>query len=70
MAPPKSPAAPAQGGEKAWVTDLIEAHLDDAELERMWQEFYAAVHPARKNVKRAEALRERLTSSRRRKGAA
>jgi hypothetical protein len=51
----------------SWVTDLIEEHLDEAELERKWQEFYAAVKPARKDVKRAEVLHERLTKPQRRK---
>jgi hypothetical protein len=54
----------------SWVTDLIEEHLDDTELERQWQEFYAAVNPSRKDVKRAEAVHARLTRGRRRKGAA
>jgi hypothetical protein len=54
----------------SWVTDLIEEHLDDRELERQWQEFYRTVNPSRANERRAEALHQRLTKSRRRKGAA
>lgn len=54
----------------SWVTELIEERLDDAELERKWQEFYRAVNPSRKDVKRAEALHGRLTKTRRRRGAA
>jgi hypothetical protein len=54
----------------SWVTDLIEERLDDAELERQWQEFYRAVNPSRKDVQRAEALLQRLTKPRRRRGAA
>lgn len=62
-----------------WVTELIEEHLDDSELERQWQEFYRAVNPSATDVRRAEALHERLTDNgaryprkrtRRRKGAA
>jgi hypothetical protein len=54
----------------SWVTDLIEEHLDEAELERQWQEFHAAVNPTPRDVKRAQALHDRLTKGRRRKGAA
>jgi hypothetical protein len=54
----------------AWVTELIEEHLDDAELERQWQEFYRDVAPKRADLRRAEALLERLTKPSRRRGAA
>jgi len=54
----------------AWVTDLIEEHLDDAELERQWQEFYQNVGPRREDVRRAEAKFKRLTRNSGRKGAA
>jgi hypothetical protein len=54
----------------SWVTDVIEEHLDDAELERKWQEFYASVNPSRKERKGAEALHARLSKARRRRGAA
>ena len=54
----------------SWVTDLIEEHLDDAELERQWREFYAAVRPSAKDVRRAEVMHQRLTKTRRRTGAA
>ncbi|HEX3772947.1 MAG TPA: hypothetical protein VHV51_00715 [Polyangiaceae bacterium] len=54
----------------SWVTGLIEERLEDDELERKWQEFYAAVNPTRKDVKRAEAIFERLSKPRRRSGAA
>jgi hypothetical protein len=54
----------------AWVTDVLEEHLEDAELERKWQEFYASVNPARKDLKTAQALHARLTKTRRRRGAA
>jgi len=53
----------------SWVTDVIEEYLDDAELERKWQEFYAAVKLSKKDETRARALHERLTK-RRSRGAA
>jgi hypothetical protein len=53
-----------------WVTDLIEEHLDDAELERRWQEFYRDVNPTRTDVRRADATFKRLTKRSRRRGAA
>jgi hypothetical protein len=54
----------------SWVTGVIEEHLDDAELDRKWQEFYEAVNPSRKDLKRAQALHARLTKGHRRRGAA
>jgi hypothetical protein len=54
----------------AWVTGLIEEHLNDAELETKWQAFYREVNPSRRDVRRAEALFNRLTKAKRRKGAA
>jgi hypothetical protein len=52
-----------------WVTDLIEGHLDDAELERQWREFYEDVAPRRDDIRRADAMFKRLTR-RGRRGAA
>jgi hypothetical protein len=51
----------------AWVTDIVEGHLNDAELERQWQRFYRDVNPSRNDTRRAEAIHRRLTqrSSRR-----
>jgi hypothetical protein len=54
----------------AWVTGLIEEHLDDAALERLWQEFYRTVRPRSAEVRRADALFKRLTKKPRRKRAA
>jgi hypothetical protein len=54
----------------AWVTDLIEEHLDDAELERMWEEFYRSVRPRPADVRRANALLKKLTKAPRRRRAA
>jgi hypothetical protein len=47
----------------AWVTDLIEEHLDDATLTRQWEAFYADVNPSRADVRRAEAKLKRLGRS-------
>jgi hypothetical protein len=54
----------------AWVTGLIEERLDDAELERLWREFYASVAPRKADVSRANAMHKRLTRSSGRKSAA
>jgi hypothetical protein len=54
----------------SWVTELIEDHLDDAELERQWEAFYRDVNPSAKEVRRAKTLFDRLTKSSRRRGAA
>ena len=44
-----------------WVTDLIEEHLDDAELKRQWEAFYRDVAPKRVDIRRADAIFARLT---------
>lgn len=54
----------------SWVTDLIEEHLDDAELERKWQAFYRDVAPKRTDIRRADAIFGRLVGRQRRRGAA
>jgi len=54
----------------AWVTDLIEEHLDDADLDRQWQEFCRDVGPSREEVRRADAMFKRLTRRSQRRGAA
>ena len=54
----------------AWVTDVVEEYLEDADLERKWLEFYAGVNPSAKDIKKAEALHARLTKPRKRQGAA
>jgi hypothetical protein len=53
----------------AWVTDVIEDHLEDAELERLWQEYYRDVAPRRVDARRADALFRRLTRPSRRSAA-
>ena len=54
----------------AWVTDLIAGHLDDAELERLWADFYRDVAPTRAEIRRADRLFDRLTRGTRRPGVA
>jgi hypothetical protein len=54
----------------AWVTGIIEEHLEDALLERMWQEFYRSVRPRKGDVRRANAMLRRLTAPSRRRRAA
>jgi post-segregation antitoxin (ccd killing protein) len=51
----------------AWVTSAIEAKLEDAEAERLWQAFYASVAPSRADVRRGDALFQRLTRPARRR---
>lgn len=46
-----------------WVTDLIEEHLDDSELERQWAAFCNDVKPTQRDVQKADALFKRLTGS-------
>ena len=54
----------------AWVTEIIEEHLDDAELERQWQRFHAEVKPKAADVRRASAMLKRLTKRVDKRGAA
>jgi hypothetical protein len=54
----------------AWLTSLVETHLDDRELERQWLEFYDAVRPTRDDTRRADAMFNRLTKPARRRRAA
>lgn len=54
----------------AWVTSVIEERLDDAELERLWQEFYRSVRPRGADARRADAMFKRLTKTSGRKSAA
>lgn len=49
----------------AWVTGVIEEHLDDAALERLWQDFYRSVRPRPADTRRADAMLRRLTRPRR-----
>jgi hypothetical protein len=50
----------------AWVAEVIEEHLDDAELDRQWREFYKEVAPSGSEGRRADAIFKRLTHPRRR----
>jgi hypothetical protein len=53
----------------AWVTDVVEERLEEKELERLWRAFYQSVRPARRDIRRAEAIVDRLTGRRRQKTA-
>jgi len=53
----------------AWVTEVVEDRLEDAALERLWREFYQSVRPRRDDMRRADAIFDRLTKRRRRKTA-
>lgn len=54
----------------AWVTEVIEEHLDTAALERQWQDFCRAAAPKPSDVRRADAIFDRLMGRTRRRGAA
>jgi len=54
----------------AWVTEVIEERLEDAELEREWQRFYADVQPKQQDVRRASAMLRRMTKRGHKRGAA
>ena len=54
----------------AWVTGVIEERLDDAALDRLWQDFYRSVGPHREEVRRANTMFRRLTKPSRRQRAA
>jgi hypothetical protein len=47
----------------AWVTGLIEERIEDAELDRLWEEFYRSVRPSAAERKTADAMFKRLTKS-------
>lgn len=54
----------------AWVTDLIEEHLDEASLKRQWEDFCRDVKVTRQDDQKANALFKRLTRRASRRGAA
>jgi hypothetical protein len=54
----------------AWVTQLIEERLDDAELERQWQAFRREIALTREDLRRANDKYKRLVRPARRRGAA
>lgn len=47
----------------AWVTEVIEEHLDDQELERRWEAFYAEVAPGARDMRKARSLLNAITKS-------
>ena len=54
----------------AWVTGLIEHHLDETELDRQWEAFYQEVGPSAKETRRADGIFTRLTRRTGRRGVA
>ncbi|MBK6697244.1 MAG: hypothetical protein IPG50_34410 [Myxococcales bacterium] len=54
----------------AWVTELIEEHLDEQELARRWDEFCREVAPTRSETRRAGELYKRLVKQPKRRRAA
>jgi hypothetical protein len=44
----------------AWVTDVIEAHLDDAEMDRQWGAFYEDLGLSPQDERRGDRLFDRL----------
>jgi hypothetical protein len=54
----------------AWVTDLVEAHLDETEIERQWQAFCRYVAPAPEEIRRADGIFKRLARRTGRRGVA
>ncbi|MDQ3030872.1 MAG: hypothetical protein M3Y87_00510 [Myxococcota bacterium] len=59
--------AAAEQSVSSWVTDVIEDHLDETELDRQWAAFYESVRPRKTDIRRADALFDRLVSSRSRR---
>jgi hypothetical protein len=54
----------------AWVTDVVEERLNDAELDRQWEQFYRDVGPSKRDERQAEAVFKRLTKRNGRRGVA
>jgi hypothetical protein len=50
----------------AWVTEVIEEHLDGTELERQWQAFAADVAPRARDERQARGLLDAMTKAARR----
>ena len=59
--------AAARQSVSAWVTEVIEERLGDAELDRLWDEFYRSVAPTREDVRAGDAAFKRLTGRTRRR---
>lgn len=48
----------------AWVTGVIEAHLDDAEMDRQWRAFYQDLDLSPQDDRRGDRLFDRLSRAR------
>ena len=44
-----------------YVTELLEEHLADEELQLQWERFYMDVNPGPEAIKKADEMFERLT---------
>lgn len=53
-----------------WVTDRIEEHLDERELERLWAEFVRDLAPSAADKRKAAAIHARLMKTAKRRSAA
>lgn len=53
----------------AWLTELVEERLEQAELDRLFEEFYREVAPTREDERRARGRLARLMKARRRRAA-
>jgi hypothetical protein len=51
----------------AWITGLIEERLNDAELERQWNDFYKSIHFRPDDIRRGDAVFRGLTKPRRKR---
>ncbi len=54
--------AAADRSVSAFITDVLEEHLGEAELERIWDDFYRRVRPRPADARRAAALLKKLTA--------
>ena len=54
----------------AWLTDLVEERLNEADLEQQWADYVRDVAPTAADSRRAEAMFHRLTKPARKRGAA
>lgn len=52
-----------------WVTDRIEEHLDERELDRLWAEFVEDVGPTSSDRRKAASIHARLTRPSKRRAA-
>jgi hypothetical protein len=51
----------------SWITSVIEDRLEDADLDRLFDEFYKDVAPSKAAIRRADAIFEAVKRGPRRK---